>query len=67
MDTVVDTAEYIVEAIEDVAGKIDKVIDNITDDLPENSKLRKTLGAFDELVEGVEKAAHIADDIIDKV
>ncbi|KAL7583282.1 hypothetical protein Lser_V15G44514 [Lactuca serriola] len=67
VDTVVDTAEYIVEAIEDVAGKIDKVIDNITDDLPENSKLRKTLEAFDELVEGVERAAHIADDIIDKV
>lgn len=67
VDTVVDTAESIMEAIEDVAGKVDKVIDNITDDLPKNSKLRNTLEAIDKLVEGVEKSAHIANDIIDKV
>ncbi|KAI3523042.1 hypothetical protein L1887_01097 [Cichorium endivia] len=67
VDTVVDTAESIMEAIQDVAGKVDKVIDNITDDLPKNSKLRNTLEAVDKLVEGVEKSAHIANDIIDKV
>ncbi|KAI3508820.1 hypothetical protein L1887_23837 [Cichorium endivia] len=67
VDTVVQTAEHIIEAIEGVAGKVDKVIDDITDDLPENSKLRKQLEAVDELVEGVAKSAHIANDIIDKV
>ncbi|KAI7746012.1 hypothetical protein M8C21_005352, partial [Ambrosia artemisiifolia] len=67
VDNVVNTAEYIMETIESVAEKVDNVIDNITDDLPENSSLRKTMEAVDELVEGVAKSAHIANDIIDKV
>ncbi|XP_076909639.1 uncharacterized protein LOC143566991 [Bidens hawaiensis] len=67
VDNVVDTAEYIMETIEAVAEKVDNVIDHITDDLPENSTLRKTMEAVDELVEGVAKSAHIANNIIDKV
>ena len=67
VDTAVNTVEYVVETIESVATKFDNVIDSITDDLPEDSKLRKTMVAFDELVEGVAKGAHIANDIIDKV
>ncbi|XP_021981929.2 uncharacterized protein LOC110877991 isoform X1 [Helianthus annuus] len=67
VDNVVNTAEYIMETIEAVAEKVDNVIDNITDDLPENSSIRKTMEAVDELVEGVAKSAHIANDIIDKV
>nr|GEU71850.1 ribonuclease H-like domain-containing protein [Tanacetum cinerariifolium] len=67
VDTVVNTAEYVVETLESVATKVDNVIDRITDDLPVDSKLRKSMVALDELVEGVAKAAHIADDIIDKV
>ncbi|GJV74127.1 RNA-directed DNA polymerase, eukaryota, reverse transcriptase zinc-binding domain protein [Tanacetum coccineum] len=67
VDTVVNTAEYVVETLESVATKVDNVIDRITDDLPEDSKLRKSMVALDELVEGVAKAAHIANDIIDKV
>ena len=60
-------AENIVEVIEDVAGKVDKVIDNITDDLPVDSKLRKELESVDKIVEGLAKSAHIANDIIEKV
>ncbi|GJR05629.1 hypothetical protein Tco_0528613 [Tanacetum coccineum] len=67
VDTVVNTAEYVVETLESVATKVDNAIDRITDDLPEDSKLRKSMVALDELVEGVAKAAHIANDIIDKV
>ncbi|PWA67974.1 hypothetical protein CTI12_AA313330 [Artemisia annua] len=67
VDTAVNTVEYVVETIESVATKFDNVIDSITDDLPEDSKLRKSMVAFDELVEGVAKGAHIANDIIDKV
>ncbi|KAK1432288.1 hypothetical protein QVD17_09183 [Tagetes erecta] len=67
VDNVVNQAEFIMEAIESVAEKVDNVIDNITDDLPENSELRKAMEAVDELVEGVAKGAHFANDIIDKV
>ncbi|XP_071732360.1 uncharacterized protein [Rutidosis leptorrhynchoides] len=67
VDTAVNSVEYIIETIEEVATKVDHVIDDITDDLPANSQLRKTMEAVDRVVEGVAKSAHIADDIIDKV
>ncbi|KAK9067087.1 hypothetical protein SSX86_014411 [Deinandra increscens subsp. villosa] len=67
VDNVVNTAEYMVETLEAVAEKVDKVIDSITDDLPQTSELRKTLEAIDAVVEGVAKTAHIADNIIDQV
>ncbi|KAK9067086.1 hypothetical protein SSX86_014410 [Deinandra increscens subsp. villosa] len=66
VDNVVNTAEYMAETLEAVAEKVDKVIDSITDDLPQTSQLRKTLEAIDAVAEGVAKTAHIADTIIDQ-
>ncbi|KAJ9545694.1 hypothetical protein OSB04_025401 [Centaurea solstitialis] len=59
--------EHAMEAIEVVAKGADEILDEITEDLPENSKLRKTMEAMDEMVEGVAQTTHIANDIIDKV
>ena len=63
----VDKVEHAMEAIEVVAKGTDEILDEITEDLPENSKLRKTMEAMDEMVEGVAETAHIANEIIDKV
>ncbi|KAI3758277.1 hypothetical protein L6452_05835 [Arctium lappa] len=62
-----DKVEHAMEAIEVVAKGTDEILDEITDDLPKNSKLRKTFEALDEMVEGVNETAHIANEIIDKV
>ncbi|KAL8251106.1 hypothetical protein R6Q59_034799 [Mikania micrantha] len=67
VDNVVNTAEYIMETIEVVAEKVDNVIDDITDNLPKDSELRKTMESIDVIVEGVAKSAHVANDFIDKV
>ncbi|XP_071714146.1 uncharacterized protein [Rutidosis leptorrhynchoides] len=63
----IETTEEVVKSIGKVAEKVDKVIDSITDDLPNDSKLKKALERADELVEGVAKTAHVADDFIIKV
>jgi hypothetical protein len=55
-----------VKAIGNVAERVDKVIDSITDDLPD-SKLKEALEHLDEIAEEVAKSAHVADDIIIKV
>ncbi|KAI3685259.1 hypothetical protein L6452_34498 [Arctium lappa] len=62
-----ETTEHVVKGIENAAERVDKVIDSITDDLPEDSKLKKALVFVDEIAEGVAKTAHVADDIINKV
>ncbi|PWA56973.1 hypothetical protein CTI12_AA418160 [Artemisia annua] len=65
-DQKIETTEHVVKAIENVAERVDKVIDSITDDLPD-SNLKKALEHLDEIAEGVAKSAHAADDIIIKV
>nr|XP_043638545.1 uncharacterized protein LOC122609581 [Erigeron canadensis] len=67
VDKNIETTEHVVKDIESVAERVDKVLDSITDDLPNDSKLKKALVALDEIVEGVAKGAHVADDIIIKV
>ncbi|XP_024973258.1 uncharacterized protein LOC112511756 isoform X2 [Cynara cardunculus var. scolymus] len=67
IDKKIETTEHVVKGIEKVAERVDKVIDSITDDLPEESKLKKALVFVDEIAEGVAKTAHVADTIINKV
>ncbi|KAI3736566.1 hypothetical protein L2E82_26423 [Cichorium intybus] len=66
VDQKIEATEHVVKAVESVADKLDKVIDGITDDLPDGSKLKKALEFVDEIAEGVAKTAHVADDFINK-
>ncbi|KAI3513718.1 hypothetical protein L1887_21057 [Cichorium endivia] len=67
VDQKIEATEHVVKAVESAADKLDKVIDGITDDLPDGSKLKKALEFLDEIAEGVAKTAHVADDFINKV
>ncbi|KVI06828.1 uncharacterized protein LOC112510197 [Cynara cardunculus var. scolymus] len=67
VEKVMETTEHVMEAIEVVAKRTDEILDEITGDLPEDNKLRKTLEAIDEKVEGVTETAHLANQIIDNV
>lgn len=67
VDQIVDTAEHITEIVEAVADKVDKVVEEIEDDLPEGSQIKKTLDYIESVAERVEKDAHTAGDFIDKV
>ncbi|PWA97632.1 hypothetical protein CTI12_AA027120 [Artemisia annua] len=67
VDTVMETTEHVMETIEAMAKGADEIIDEITDSLPENSKLKERMEAIDDMIEEVAKGAHIANEIIDKV
>lgn len=67
VDQIVDTAEHITVVVEAVADKVDKVVEELEDDLPENSQIKKTLDYIELVAERVENDAHTAGDFIDKV
>lgn len=67
VDSVMETTEHVMETIEAVAKGADEIIDEITDGLPKNSKLKERMEAIDDMIEEVAKGAHIANEIIDKV
>lgn len=62
-----ETTEHVMETVEAMAKGADEIIDEITDGLPENSKLKERMEAIDDMIEEVAKGAHIANEIIDKV
>lgn len=62
-----DTAEHITDVVEAVADKVDKVVEEIGDQLPEGSEIKKTLNFIEHVAERVEKDAQTAGDFIDKV
>nr|GEV61614.1 hypothetical protein [Tanacetum cinerariifolium] len=66
-DTVMETTEHVMETIEAMAKGADEIIDEITDGLPDNSKLKERMKAVDDMIEDLAKGAHIANEIIDKV
>ncbi|GJT62246.1 PH, RCC1 and FYVE domains-containing protein 1-like protein isoform X1 [Tanacetum coccineum] len=67
VDTMMETTEHVTETIEAIAKGADEIIDEITDGLPKNSKLKERMEAIDDMIEEVAKGAHIANEIIDKV
>ncbi|GKE65608.1 hypothetical protein Tco_1519769 [Tanacetum coccineum] len=67
VDTMMETTEHVTETIEAMAKGADEIIDEITDGLPKNSKLKERMEAIDDMIEEVAKGAHIANEIIDKV
>ncbi|XP_076888725.1 uncharacterized protein LOC143539244 [Bidens hawaiensis] len=67
VDQIVDTAEHLTEVVEAVADKVDKVVEELEDELPEGSELKKTLDFIENVAEKVEKDAQTAGDFIDKV
>ncbi|KAI7736884.1 hypothetical protein M8C21_033385 [Ambrosia artemisiifolia] len=67
VDQIMDTAEHITEVVEAVADKVDKVVEELGDELPEGSEIKKTLDFIENIAEKVEKDAATAGDFIDKV
>ncbi|KAM0036000.1 hypothetical protein Hdeb2414_s0015g00453131 [Helianthus debilis subsp. tardiflorus] len=67
VDQIMDTAEHITEVVEAVADKVDKVVEELGDELPEGSEIKKTLDFIENIAERVERDAQNAGDFIDKV
>ncbi|KAI3464599.1 hypothetical protein Pfo_021262 [Paulownia fortunei] len=67
IETAMKMTEDVVEAVEKVAGEVEKVAEDIADDLPEGSKLRKAVDFVERLAERAAKDAGAVDDFIDKV
>ncbi|MFS7913071.1 hypothetical protein Hanom_Chr02g00137381 [Helianthus anomalus] len=67
VDQIMDTAEHITEVVEAVADKVDKVVEELGDELPEGSEIKKTLDFIENIAERVERDAQTAGDFIDKV
>nr|GEZ77710.1 hypothetical protein [Tanacetum cinerariifolium] len=61
-----ETTEHVMETIEAMAKGADEIIDEITDGLPDNSRLKERMKAVDDKIEDLAKGAHIANEIIDK-
>lgn len=60
------TAENITEAVEDMAGKVDKMVEEIEANLPEG-KLKNALHNVELAAEEIAKDADRLDQLIDKV
>lgn len=56
-----------VEAVEKAAEEVEKVAEDIADDLPEGGKLRKAVDFVEKLAERTANDAGVVDDFIDKV
>lgn len=54
------------EAVEDVAEKVEKITEDVIDDLPEG-KFKTALGRIEHVAEEVAKDAKQFDNVIDKV
>lgn len=67
VDVVMETAEEIIDVIEVAAGAVDMVVEKISDDLPDGSKLKTTLEKIEEVAETVAGKARKAVDFIDEV
>ncbi|KAL5705117.1 hypothetical protein ACHQM5_023460 [Ranunculus cassubicifolius] len=61
-----DQVDNAAEAIEDVARKVDKIADGITENMPEG-KLRSMIQQLDDVAEQTIKAADCVEDILEKV
>ncbi|KAL0314392.1 UNVERIFIED_CONTAM: hypothetical protein Sangu_2283600 [Sesamum angustifolium] len=65
--TALKMTEEVVEAVEKVAGEVEKVAEDIADDLPEGGKLRKAVDFVEKVAERAARDAGAVDDFIDKV
>ncbi|KAF8406057.1 hypothetical protein HHK36_008137 [Tetracentron sinense] len=67
VDMAVETVETVTEVVENLAEQVEKVADEVGDKLPDDAKLKKTIGLVEDLAkEAVEKADQ-AQEIIHKV
>ncbi|KAL0438171.1 UNVERIFIED_CONTAM: hypothetical protein Slati_2300100, partial [Sesamum latifolium] len=65
--TAMKMTEEVVEAVEKVAGEVEKVAEDIADDLPEGGKLRNAVDFVEKVAERAARDAGAVDDFIDKV
>ncbi|KAF6170286.1 hypothetical protein GIB67_042976 [Kingdonia uniflora] len=66
-DTILQEVEDMAELVEDAARKVDRIADDVTEKLPEGSKLKKVISMVDHVVEDTIKVADLAEEIIDRV
>ncbi|KAF5468116.1 hypothetical protein F2P56_012295 [Juglans regia] len=67
VDSAVQMAEDVAEAVEKVADQVGKVAEDIADDLPGSGKLKDAATFIENLAKETAKAAHLADELIDEV
>ncbi|KAL5705115.1 hypothetical protein ACHQM5_023737 [Ranunculus cassubicifolius] len=67
MKNTVSTVGTMAESIEEVARKVDQMADNITEQLPQGSKLREVIEMMDKVAEETVKAADCVEDLLQKV
>ncbi|KAF6162855.1 hypothetical protein GIB67_021004, partial [Kingdonia uniflora] len=66
-DTVLQEVEDMAELAEDVARMVDHIADEVTEKLPEGSKLKKAISMVDHVVKDTIKVTDLAEEIIDRV
>ncbi|KAL0438173.1 UNVERIFIED_CONTAM: hypothetical protein Slati_2300300 [Sesamum latifolium] len=66
VDTAIETIEEIVEVVEKVAEVVDKVAEGISDDLPDDGKLKKAMDVVEDVAEKTAQDARTVGDAIDK-
>ncbi|KAF6172837.1 hypothetical protein GIB67_034689 [Kingdonia uniflora] len=65
-DTVLQEVEDMAELAEDVARMVDHIADEVTEKLPEGSKLKKAISMVDHVVKDTIKVTDLAEEIIDR-
>lgn len=67
VEAVAERAEQVTKVLEEVAEEVDKVAKEVADELPKGGKLEKAIESVENAAEKADKAARLADDLIDKV
>ncbi|KAK3042949.1 hypothetical protein RJ639_001025 [Escallonia herrerae] len=67
VDSVVETAEIVLDVVEKVADEVLEVADGFGDKLPEGGKLKGAVDLVENIAREIAKDAHLAGNLIDKV
>lgn len=67
LDKVEVAVDTVADRVEEMAEKVEHFVDDIANDLPEDSALRQTLEKVERVADRIGKDAHMVSDLVDKM
>lgn len=67
VDSILESAAIVAETIEDVAEGVDKIADEVSENLPEGSRARGIIEKIDHVAEQIVKGADVVEEILQEV
>lgn len=67
METVVDTAELVLDVVEKVVAEVVEIADVLEENLPQGAKLKNTIERVESVAREIGKDADLLEDLLQKV